>query len=291
MPSASFDLDLRVLRYAVCVADCGGFGRAASMLRISQPSLSRQIRSLEQHLGTNLFDRTPAGARLTVEGEAFLPHARGLLRAAADAVAAVSGKSGGLTIATAPGLDVSAAVQTLRDEFPAASVHTRYLGWRRPGETLLGTEFDVVVARLPFPQNGITVDRLYDEPRLVAMHARHRLAGCESVTVADLAGEPLPDLRGLPDDVRAFWSLASMREADAPVGPVMDVLDDTWQMVLNGDVLAVVTASQARAAGPDVVLVPLSGVPPATVVSATRTGDPSPLVTRARAALQEPRLR
>ena len=151
---------------------------------------------------------------------------------------------------------------------------------------LLTAEFDVVVARLPFPQSGIEVDHLYDEPRFVAMCRGHRLAGRELVTVADLADEPLPDLRGLPDDVRAFWGLASMREADAPLGPAMDVLDDTWQMVSQGDVLAVVTASQARAAGPDVVLVPLAGVPPATVVSATRTSDPSPLVAAARAALR-----
>src|SRR5215469_1293860 len=82
------DLDLRLVRYFTVVADHRHFGRAAAELRVAQPSLSRQIRHLEQQLGARLLDRTPQGTRLTEAGEIFLPRAKALLRSAAQAAAA-----------------------------------------------------------------------------------------------------------------------------------------------------------------------------------------------------------
>src|ERR1700728_282095 len=82
------DLELRLVRYFTVVAEHRHFGRAAAELRVAQPSLSRQIRHLEQQLGARLLDRTPQGTRLTAAGEVFLPKARALLRSAAQAAAA-----------------------------------------------------------------------------------------------------------------------------------------------------------------------------------------------------------
>ena len=62
------DLDLRLVRYFIAVAEHRHFGRAAAALRIAQPSLSRQIRQLEGHLGASLFDRDRQGTRLTRAG-------------------------------------------------------------------------------------------------------------------------------------------------------------------------------------------------------------------------------
>ena len=81
------DLDLRLVRYFTVVAAHRHFGRAAAELLIAQPSLSRQVRRLEQQLGARLLDRTPQGTRLTEAGEVFLPRAKALLRSAAQAAA------------------------------------------------------------------------------------------------------------------------------------------------------------------------------------------------------------
>src|ERR1700759_3290339 len=83
--SPVIDLDLRLVGYFVVVAEHRHFGRAASALRVGQPSVSRQVRRLEQQLGARLLDRTPQGTRLTDAGEVFLPRAKALLRSAMEA--------------------------------------------------------------------------------------------------------------------------------------------------------------------------------------------------------------
>src|SRR5215471_9438918 len=96
-------MELRHLRYFVAAAEEMNISRAAARLRISQPPLSRQIRDLEQEIGTPLFDRRSKRLKLTAAGAYFLPEAREILSHAIEASrlanAASVGKAGQITIA------------------------------------------------------------------------------------------------------------------------------------------------------------------------------------------------
>jgi DNA-binding transcriptional LysR family regulator len=100
-------MEMRHLRYFVTVADCLHFGRAAIQLRITQPSLSQQIRQLETELQTTLLQRTRRRVQLTESGRLFLEEARDILartdRAAVTARGASRGTSSGYVSASRTG--------------------------------------------------------------------------------------------------------------------------------------------------------------------------------------------
>ncbi|MDB5964235.1 MAG: LysR family transcriptional regulator, partial [Polaromonas sp.] len=75
-------MDLKQLRYFVRIAELGGFARAADLLGVAQPTLSRQVRALEIEVKSSLFYRTGRGIVLTPAGARFLNQAHGLLHAA-----------------------------------------------------------------------------------------------------------------------------------------------------------------------------------------------------------------
>jgi monoterpene epsilon-lactone hydrolase len=94
LPPAPDGIELRHLRAFVAVAEELNFGRAASRLYLSQPALSRQIRSLERHVGCDLLRRSTHGVELTLAGEALLDRARDLLHGVDDAVSATRALGG-----------------------------------------------------------------------------------------------------------------------------------------------------------------------------------------------------
>ncbi|AEW98950.1 HTH-type transcriptional regulator alsR (plasmid) [Streptantibioticus cattleyicolor NRRL 8057 = DSM 46488] len=277
-----------MVRYFTVVAEHLHFGRAAAALHLAQPSLSRQIQRLEEQMRVRLLDRTPQGTRLTEAGAAFLPRAKALLRsateAAAEARAAV--RSGRITIGHVTDLIVTPAVRELRDRHPEAEVHTLHLRWNEARAALLGHRVDAVVTRLPFPTDQFQVTVLHSEPRVLLLPVGHRLAGRESVTLDDIADEPMPRS---PDPAwNAYWRIDPRPDGSpAPDGPLVQVVEDKLEVVAAGQAVAIVPAGLAEhGLRPDLTTVPLRGVDPAHVVLVTRAGDRRPLVSAFRKAAQ-----
>ncbi|WP_433360227.1 LysR family transcriptional regulator [Actinoplanes sp. CA-142083] len=275
------DVDLRLVRYFAAVAEHRHFGRAALALHITQPSLSRQIRSLEQQVGARLFDRTPQGARLTEAGQVFLTHATALLKAAAVAVAdtRAAASPARLTVGYLHGIIVTPAVAQLRRRHPEAEVRTQHLAWNEPRTALLERRVDAAVCRLPLVADGLDVTVLYAEPRVLLIPVSHRLAGKESVTLDDIAGEPLPRMAADPA-WNDFWRAGSMA-----TGPVLTSLEDKAELIASGEVVAIVPAGSASYR-PDLTEIPLHGVEPTHVVLATRTGERGRLLNDLRKAVR-----
>ena len=284
---SDLDLDLRLVRWFTVVAEHRHFGRAAAALHTTQPSLSRQIHRLEQQLGTRLLDRTPQGSRLTEAGEVFLPRAKALLRSAAQAMAATraAARPSRITVGYVVNIIVTPAVRELRRRHLDADVRTLHLDWRAPHTALLDHRVDAVVARLPFPTAGLHVTVLYDEPRVLLLPVGHRLADRASVTIDDIAGEPMA--RGSDPAWNAFWH-PRPDGSPAPDGPVVETVEDKIELIAGGQAVAIVPAG-AGVTGlrSDLTTVPLEGVEPSHVVLATRAGDRSRLVSAFRRCVTE----
>ncbi|MEV7601705.1 LysR family transcriptional regulator [Kitasatospora sp. NPDC089797] len=187
-------MDLEAVRTFAAVAEAGQFQKAAADLAITQQAVSKRIAGLERDLGVRLFTRTPRGAELTIDGQAFLPHAGELLRAAERAVDSVRTGRRPLRVdviasrvapsgllrefhRTNPGIeldvvmlfDVEAAVGALR----SGAIDASFRAVAAPGR--------------PLPE-GIGSVRVLDEPLQLLVGPGHALAEARSVTMAQLAG-------------------------------------------------------------------------------------------------------
>ncbi|MFF1838658.1 LysR family transcriptional regulator [Streptomyces sp. NPDC058231] len=273
MPDATppADIDLRLLRYFVALAEHRTFTRAADALHLTQPSLSRQIRRLEQQLGARLLDRTPHGSRLTAAGEVLLPHAQTLLSTAARATALTraAAEPTRITIGYTTNIIITPAVRELRRRHPDADVNTAHLSWHEVRPALLDGRVDAVVTRLPLQTAKLHVTVLYDEPRVLVVPLDHRLAGRESVALADFTDEPL--IRASDPARDAFWRIDPRPDGSrAPDGPLVEDLEDKLELIASGRAVAIVPALDGRIR-PYLTTVPLRDVEPSHVVLAVRS--------------------
>ena len=258
------DVDLRKLRYFVAVAEQLHFGRAAEALHIAQPVLSRQIRALEDELRVRLFVRDRRSTELTSAGRQLLDDARPLL-ASAEAlrrrvVRAGRGTST-FTVGFMPGITVTSAVRALTDRHPDLSVELVRTSWTDQVEVLRDGRVDVSIVRLPIDQRGLSLRPMFADPRVVALRSDHRLAGKESVEIADLADEHL--LQD-PDAVPEWRDVAiELREGTSPGFPVFHSIEEKLEHVAAGRGIAIIPVSTASYyTRPDVVHLPVDDLGP-----------------------------
>ncbi|WTL52233.1 LysR family transcriptional regulator [Nocardia sp. NBC_01499] len=279
------DLDMRLVGYFTVVAEHANFGRAAAVLHVAQPSLSRQIQRLEQHLGVRLFDRTPQGSQLTEAGRAFLPQAQALLQAAdqAERTARDAATPREFTIGYVEDLVITHAVRQLRHRNPKARIRTRHLEWN-DANALADRRVDAMVARapLPFPTDRLRLTELWTESRVLVVPTDHRLAGKESVTVDDLGDEALPQCPNAVPQWNDFARMEPRPDGVAARSAPIDYesFEDKLDLVAEQrTVLILATGDRRPHLRPDLTTVPIEGIDPVRIVLATRTADTNPLIT------------
>ena len=190
-------MELHQLRYVIAVAEEGSFTRAADRLYLAQPSLSVQVRKLEQELGTQLFHRLGRRVALTSAGEAFLPHARRALfeiEQAREQVEAVLGlRLGRVALGVLPSVgsallpDILAAFKA---RYPGVDVRLLEDNVSLEFERMVHAgQLDLAVIRMPCTRRDLSAQTLVREPMVALVSASHRLAGRPDISLTELVGE------------------------------------------------------------------------------------------------------
>jgi LysR family transcriptional regulator, hca operon transcriptional activator len=190
-------VELRHLRYFVAVAEELSFTRAASRLHTAQPSLSQQIRQLEEQVGVQLLERSRHHVALTNAGQVMLQQARDILgrveHAGILARQAADGRAGNLSVGTFPSADVR-VLPMLRPLLAAQmpnlqlTVHSKYA--MDPLEGLRSGALDVAFMRGPLDVEGLETRELLREQLVVILQSSHPLARRKQVAMRSLDGLP-----------------------------------------------------------------------------------------------------
>ncbi|WP_067168785.1 transcriptional regulator CynR [Microtetraspora niveoalba] len=172
--------ELRHLRYLIAVAEHGNFTRAAEELRISQPTLSQQIKQLERAVGAQLLDRSGRSVRLTDAGEAYVHYARRALRdlgAAERAVLDVADLSrGSLRLAVTPTFSaylVGPLIAEMHARHPGITLDVKEMTQDRIESGLLADELDLGIAFHGDHLPGISGTALFTETLSLVVGVHH----------------------------------------------------------------------------------------------------------------------
>ncbi|MEO8019153.1 MAG: LysR substrate-binding domain-containing protein [Pseudomonadota bacterium] len=192
------DLKLKDLRYLVAVADTRHFGRAAERSFVSQPTLSAQLKKLEEYLGVQLIERAPKRVSLTAAGEQIVERARRILESSDEIVELAKGHgdplAGRIKLALLPTIGpylLPNVAAKMRKQLPRLELMLYEYQTDLMLEKLHSGELDVGILALPVSLDGLESCELYREPFMVALPAHHRLSGRASIKVEDLHNETL----------------------------------------------------------------------------------------------------
>jgi DNA-binding transcriptional LysR family regulator len=272
-------LDLRLVEYFVAVAEELHFGRAASRLHISQPSLSHQIRRLESKLGAQLLIRssrhvelTPAGAALLLEGKRTLAQAGRALRAVRDAETqrVLVGFYGSASTAL-----LTDVLRVFAQECPTVEVTVRELELSHIGELLDGT-VDLAFTRMRPGEAEAHIEVLQEEPRVVVLPSAHPLAGRDSIAFAELRNEDfITGPRKHNPAWRRQWLAEQRRHGlSGRIAAEASSVQEILTLIAAGRGVCLVPQTAGRIyQRPDVAFVPVTDAEPAAI-SVAWTSEP-----------------
>lgn len=283
-------MELRHLRYFVATAEEENVTRASVRLRVAQPSLSRQIRDLEEMLGLSLFERSAKALRLTAAGKAFLIEAKAVLLRVDEALQMVRTLAGGqrkeIHVGYAPSLTVELLPRTLRlfqEANPDVQVRLHDLST----EEMIGglREGDLHVALMiraaAKAMKGITFESLRRFPVCVAAHPSHPVAQAKTVGMKHLSHERLIvySRTEYPEYHAWFNALFAKAGLSPRIAEEHDGATSLIASVEAGRGVALVQKGFECLAGPRLTVRPLSpSAPPFTVGVAYLKRNATPMI-------------
>jgi len=190
-------MQIHQLRYFCAVARTGSFTRAAQQERIAQPSLSQQVRKLEEELGSKLFDRLGRTIRLTQPGETFLPRAEAILRQVSDAKTEIQEMAGTergkLVIGSIPTIApyfLPSYLASFARKFPHIHVSVVEEVTSELLNHMQNGVIDLALVALPVPAIHCQSRELFRERLYLVVPRHHRLASHRTVHLQQIEKDP-----------------------------------------------------------------------------------------------------
>jgi DNA-binding transcriptional LysR family regulator len=289
-------MELRHLRYFIAVAEEGHITRAAERLGMQQPPLSRQIKAIEGEMDVQLFRRKARGVELTDAGRAFLDDARAMLahldHAFDTARRTARGEQGRISVGyTLFHPVVPRVIREFRQAFPLVSLTLEESSPYDLIERMQNDKIDVAFITLIADQEGVAIEPLLEEPRVVALPSGHPLARTENggdtaLSLKSLAGETFTFLgrphSPLPMAANAVVAACQAAGFSPRVGQIVPNNRSRLNLVAANLGIALIAASLQRNNIEGVVYRRLKRAKqlkiPLNLVS--RRGDPSAVVTQ-----------
>ncbi|WP_312552501.1 DNA-binding transcriptional regulator HcaR [Massilia sp.] len=279
-------MELRHLRYFVAVAEELSFTRAAERLRTAQPSLSQQIRDLEEQVGTLLLARTRRKVELTEAGQVFLTEAR-LTLAQADRALVRARQVGRkdtstITIGFVPAAEVRifpSILPRLRMRLPELSVEFRSIPTFEQEQKLLDHEIDIAFLRKPIRSPEVVSEVVLRESLVAVLPVGHPLAQYEEIDPLQLDDaafiQPHPLYSGdLHNVVESYFAQHGVRPSVTQVATNTLLYLNLIGMKLG---IGILPAYAASLTNPAICTRPLAApAPEIELLMAWRSGDQSP---------------
>lgn len=212
------------LRSFVAVATELHFGRAAALLNMTQPPLTRQIQLLEHEIGVRLLERSGGNVRLTLAGATFLREAEDILRRSQAAMLAarraMRADAGSVTMGFIPAASFSLLASVLgvvRETFPDVHVALREMQTDAQLEAIGADRIELGIVRPFAPRSFALSVPLLREPFVLAAPVGHPLLTCESLTLSSLEGQPFIEF--CPSESRYLYEIVAGRLRAEGVAP------------------------------------------------------------------------
>jgi LysR family hydrogen peroxide-inducible transcriptional activator len=234
-------MNLKDLKYLVALADTGHFGKAAERTFVSQPTLSAQIKKLEDYLGVTLVERQPKNVQLTEVGKLVVARARRMLNEGEEIIALARNNTdpfaGKFKVALIPTIGpylLPRVMPKLRKTLPNLALMLYEYQTEPLLQRLRDGEIDLGIMALPAPHDGIDSRALYEEDFTVALPNDHPLCAKTTIRAQDLKGQTLlllEDGHCLRDQALEVCSRVDVREPEDYRATSLETLR---QMVVAG---------------------------------------------------------